>query len=195
MKDACSAALELDAPVLRIDPWVAEGRLTPGELARVASESIERALDGTEEVLLGVENHGALANRKEFLDDLLGRIDSPRFGLTLDVGNLYWSGRPLDEVYEAVGRLAPRTVHTHVKNISYPPERRDERREAGWEYDRYACPLADGDIEYRRVVQALEAAGYEGALAVEDESAGRFSPREFQEVLRRDVEYMLTILR
>ncbi len=135
-----------------------------------------------------------MANRADFIDAMLEGTPSDRFGLTLDVGNLYWFGNPLDRVYELVERYAPRARHTHIKNIAYPAETRQTQREIGWRYGELSCPLPDGDIDLKRVVAALSDAGYAGALTVEDESLFRLTQEEADRQLRRDVDYLQTIL-
>ncbi|SVC08575.1 uncharacterized protein METZ01_LOCUS261429, partial [marine metagenome] len=99
-------------------------------------------LEETEDtgVPLGVENHGGKGNDREFLDAVLEAVDSPRLGMTLDTGNFYWYGYPLDTVYEILKHFAPCTKHTHVKNINYPESERGKQREIGWKYGEYACP-------------------------------------------------------
>ena len=47
---------------------------------------------------LAIENHGAQGNDPAFLDGVFQKVRSPRLGMTLDVGNFYWSGKPLSEV-------------------------------------------------------------------------------------------------
>jgi len=145
-------------------------------------------------VRIGVENHGRTSNRPELLDKVFAAAGDTRFGLTLDSGNFYWYGHPLDRVYEIMERYADRVCHTHIKNIAYPEQIRDVQREVGHNYGEYVCPIYEGDIDHRRVVRILRAAGYEGALCVEDESLGKFSPHERPEVLKKDVEHLKAFL-
>ncbi len=96
-------------------------------------------------------------------------------GLTLDGGNFYWSGMPLDEVYQTIEHFAPAAKHTHVKNIGYPQELRQVRRAVGHEYGRYVSPIAEGDIDHARfVARPARAAEYDRDLCIEDESLGKY---------------------
>ena len=92
------------------------------------ADATRRALDATEgsPVRLGIENHGRQGNDPAWMDGVLQRVNSPRLGLTLDVGNWYWFGHPLSHVYEIYRKYGPRTVHTHVKSIRYPAEMREQ---------------------------------------------------------------------
>jgi sugar phosphate isomerase/epimerase len=170
-------AARLQVPVVRIDAILrAKQDLPIEEYAAFFAESVRRVLDETNgrAVDLGIENHGAKGNTRAFLDALLASIDSPRLGLTLDSGNFYWSGMPLDEVYQTIEHFAPAAKHTHVKNIRYPEELRQVRRAVGYEYKQYVSPIPEGDIDHARFVAALRAAGYDRDLCIEDESLGKY---------------------
>ncbi len=195
MAAAAEAARDVDAPTVRIDPWF-EPRLTAKDkfLERMAA-AVQSVLARTKETDFAAENHGPVANQPEFLHALLERVGSERFGLALDPGNFYWAGEPLERVFELVQGFAPFAKHVHAKNIAYPEERRNVRREVGWEYGTYVCPLPDGDIDWKRIVRLLREEGYERALAVEDESLGEASEPNVLNVLMSDVEYLQTILR
>ncbi len=193
--DACRLADRFGVPVIRIDPAAWSAKLEDDEVLRRIKGAVARALGESERVALAAENHGPVANKEDFIERMLEGTPSGRFGLTLDVGNLYWFGNPLDHVYDLVERYAPRARHTHIKNIAYPAETRQTRREVGWRYKELSCPLPDGDIDLKGVVATLSAAGYKGALTVEDESLARLPREEAEKQLRRDVEYLQTILR
>ncbi|MFO0877230.1 MAG: sugar phosphate isomerase/epimerase [Gemmataceae bacterium] len=107
-----------------------------------------------------------LVTAERLLDALDGREE---LGFTFDPTHLFWQG--IDPV-EFVRRFPDRIYHVHVKDLaitlngrtgllgSYLPYS-DPRR--GW-YPR--CP-GRGGIDWEGIIRALNAAGYEGALAVE----------------------------
>lgn len=171
------AAAQLGVPVVRIDAIMHGQHELPLEerqdiFARGMSQVIERT--AALPVDFGIENHGFQGNDPEFLNGLMSRVASPRLGLTLDTGNFYWAGHPLSRVYEILQQFAPLTKHTHVKNICYPADIRETQRALGHEYERYVCPLVEGDIDLARVVGFLRDAGYERDLCIEDESLGKY---------------------
>lgn len=90
--------------------------------------------------------------------------------------------------------FAPKVKHTHVKNIAYPPEMREQQRPIGYEYGRYVCPIYEGDINHSIVVDILREAGYDGDLCIEDESLGKFAPEERRSVLQRDAEHLKALI-
>lgn len=195
--DAIRGAAALGAPAIRADTIM---RTEPPEErdARVqryaaAMREVLRRTDGSR-VAVGMENHGAQGNDPEFLSGVLQAIPDPRLGLTLDTGNFYWSGVPLAELYSLYARFAPRVRHTHVKSIAYPPEERDRRRDTGWKYGQYASPLAQGDIDFRRVLQLLREAGYDGSLTIENEALGRLGPDERRQALVSDATHLKELL-
>ena len=158
---------------------------------------VRDALDGSADTStdIGIENHGRVFNDPDVLDGLLKQIPDERFGLTLDTGNFYWWGHPASEVYELVAKYAPRAKHTHIKNINYPPALAQGRREIGYEYKTYCCPLDEGNLDLRRIVSELQNAGYARDLCVEDESLFKFAPADRAHVLRREVEALRTTAR
>ena len=102
-------------------------------------------------LMSGIENHGPFANDPGFLDRLLETDDAGRLGLTLDTGNYYWFGFPLDELYGLIEKYAPRVKHTHVKNINYPPDLAQRTRAIGQDYGKYCCSLNEGNLDLKRV--------------------------------------------
>jgi sugar phosphate isomerase/epimerase len=186
------AASDLGVPTVRIDAVMSgEQELTMDDRLARFSRAVDYVLQKTEglAVDLGIENHGRQGNDPEFLEGLLASFGSDRLGITLDTGNFYWAGHPLDEVYAILRRLAPLAKHTHVKNIRYPEEIRNVRREVGYEYSRYVCPITEGDIDHRRVVEILSESGYHQDLCLEDESLGKFGEKQRRENVRAAVAY------
>ncbi len=193
MVSTIQLAHRLNVPAVRVDAVVSGWEALGLEGAvRLFADFIKRVLDATENtsVQLGIENHGSLGNRPEFLQAVLESVGSPRLGLTLDTGNFYWFGHPLSKVYALMLQFAGAVKHTHIKNIAYPPELREQQRPIGYEYGKYVCPIPDGDIDHQVVIRILKEAGYKGDLCVEDESLGKFAPSERLQVLKRDVEHL-----
>ncbi|MCP4639969.1 MAG: sugar phosphate isomerase/epimerase [bacterium] len=195
-------ALELaDAvgmPVVRIDSAMAREReLDFGERVELFADGLGEALRRTEgsRVTMGIENHGYQGNNLAFQLNVYNTVGSDRLGATMDTGNFYWRGYPLSEVYGILNILAPYTKHSHLKNIKYPVETREEIREAGWEYGTYVAPLDEGDIDHARVLRILDGAGYDGDICIEDESLGHYdTPEDRVKVLERDVAHVKDII-
>ncbi|MFH0797067.1 MAG: sugar phosphate isomerase/epimerase family protein [Candidatus Omnitrophota bacterium] len=197
--DVVKTAETLKIPAIRIDA------ITQGEREEPFETRVNRFVSCMQEVLsategnpvqLGIENHGVQGNDPNFLQRVIGQVGNTRLGVNMDTGNFYWYGFPLNEVYEVLKSVSKYTKHTHVKNIRYPEETRNQKREIGWEYGKYVSPIYEGDIDHGQVVRILKSAGYEGPLTIEDESLGKFAkPEERKDVLRKDTTYLKTLLK
>ena len=181
------AAQQLGVEAIRID--VVPRKLKSDDFLPFAIQACRRmcALAEGTPVRFGVENHGPRGNDPAFLDKLFDGVGSDRLGLTLDCANFYWWGHRLKELYRLYEKYAPRVVHTHCKSIRYPDDKKNVRRDMGWEYGKYNCPIDQGDIDYKRVVGILRRAGYHNDLCVEDESLGKFPEAERAAVLSKEI--------
>lgn len=101
-------------------------------------------------VTLALENHWGLTRTPEGLLRVLDAIKSPWLGALMDTGNF------LENPYEKLAAIAPRTVYVQAK--TYP---------GGGEW--YTL-----DLDYRRIADILTQAGYTGYIALEME--GRQDP-------------------
>ncbi|MCX6630080.1 MAG: sugar phosphate isomerase/epimerase [Candidatus Solibacter sp.] len=182
-----NAAQQLGADVIRID--VVPSKLSGDQFLPFAVDACKRLCaiaEGTP-IRFGVENHGKITNNPEFLEKLFDGVGSDKLGLTLDCANFYWWGHPVDDLYPIYKKFAPRVVHTHCKSIRYPEDKKNIRREIGWEYGKYNCPIYEGDLNFKRIVKILRKANYRGDLCVEDESLGKYPQNEQADVLRKEI--------
>ncbi len=189
---AVRAAQALGAPAVRVDAIMSGERDLPlEERLRLVADAIKKILAATEDsgVELGIENHGFQGNDPVFVKATLEAVGNPRLGLTLDSGNYYWRGWPLSRVYEIFEELAPFVKHTHIKNIKYPQDIVETQREVGYEYDKYCCPIHEGDIDHTRYFAALRKAGYDRDLCLEDESLGKYDIEQRKDNLRKAAEF------
>ena len=181
------AAQALGVEAIRID--VVPRKLSKDQFLLFAIEAGKRLCaiaEGTP-VRFGVENHGTVTNNPEFLEKLFDGVGSEKLGLTLDTANFYWWGMPLKDLYSTYQKFGPRVVHTHCKSIHYPADKQNARREIGWEYDKYTCPIYEGDLDFKRILEILRKANYRGDLCLEDESLGRYPQNEQVDILRKEI--------
>jgi sugar phosphate isomerase/epimerase len=181
------AAQALGVDVIRID--VVPRKLSGEQFLPFAIDAGKRLCaiaEGTP-IRFGVENHGEITNNPLFLEKLFDRVGSEKLGLTLDCANFYWWGLPLKELYPTYEKFAPRVVHTHCKSIRYPADKQNVQREIGWEYGRYNCPIYEGDLDFKRIVEILRKANYRGDLCIEDESLGKYPQNEQAGILRKEI--------
>lgn len=195
---ALEIAEHMGMAAIRIDSAMKRERdLDFGARVDLFAEGLGGALGRTDgmKVAMGIENHGFQGNNLAFLLNVFRLVGSDRLGSTMDTGNFYWRGYPLSEVYGILQLLAPHTKHTHLKNIHYPEGKREEIREAGWEYGAFVCPLYEGDIDHGRVLRILAGAGYDGDICIENESLGKCtSDEERRVVLEREVDHLQELM-
>ncbi len=96
-------------------------------------------------VVLALENHWGLTRDPDGLLRILEKMDSPWLGALMDTGNF------LENPYDKLARIAPRTVFVQAK--TYP---------GGGEW--YTL-----DLDYRRIAGILSDAGYTGYVSLEME--------------------------
>lgn len=194
---AVAFAEQAGVNVVRVDPLTARKDLSADRIADNCIASIRDILKRSRgsEVRVGLENHAHFANQESFLDHVLAAIPDPRFGLTLDTGNFYWFGYPLDDIYRLVDKYAPRTVYTHIKSINFPADVRNARREIGFEYKQHCCGLAAGDMDLRRVVGIFRSHQYPGDFCIENESLFKLKEAQKTPALASDVATLRNALR
>ncbi len=110
-------------------------------------DCIEKCLPKCAEcgVILALENHWGLTRTPEGLLRVLNAVKSPWLGGLMDTGNF------LEDPYEKLERIAPRTVFVQAK--TYP---------GGGEW--YTL-----DLDYTRIARILADAGYTGYVSLEME--------------------------
>jgi sugar phosphate isomerase/epimerase len=110
-------------------------------------EGITRCLSKAEEcgVVLALENHWGLARTPEGLLRILNSIRSPWLGGLMDTGNF------LEDPYEKLERIAPKTVYVQAKTYF-----------GGGEW--YTL-----DLDYQRVAKILAEVNYNGYVSLEME--------------------------
>jgi sugar phosphate isomerase/epimerase len=111
------------------------------------ADAIRRCLPKAEEcgVVLALENHWGLARTPEGLLRLLNSISSPWLGGLMDTGNF------LEDPYEKLAAIAPKTVYVQAKTYY-----------GGGEW--YTL-----DLDYRRIARILSDAKYAGYVGLEME--------------------------
>ncbi|NLX95380.1 MAG: TIM barrel protein [Rhodopirellula sp.] len=187
---AAEAAKALGAKAIRID--VVRRKTSEEQFPAFAVDILSKLIAATEStgVAFGIENHGGTTNDPAFLKTVFDGVGSPRLGLTLDTANFYWFGHPLSKLYDLYAQFAPRVVHTHCKSICYPESEREKQRQRGWKYGEYCCPIYEGDLDFRRIVEILKKAGYSNDLCIENESLGKFPAQEQGSVLAREIQHL-----
>ncbi len=149
-KEWLEISCQLGAPVLRVFAGPAPEGHTEEEAAEWAVAGIRECAEKAAEVgvMIGLENHGGITGTAEGLLRLLHGVGSDWVGALLDFGN--FSKDP----YREFELIAPHAVMTHAKPTSDFAGTR-------------------GEVDYRRVKQIMDQAGYHGFLSIEYEEPGK----------------------
>ena len=193
----CKVAYELNCDVVRINAFMKViHSFTMKDYVNRTAEYVKRCLNLTREynISLAMENHGYIANDREFIREVISKVSSERFGLTLDTGNFYWYGYPLSELYDIYREFAPHVKHAHIKNYIVEDKYKNEKR-LGLGIGRIqGAPIYEGDIDVKRVAKILHKVGYNHDLTLEDESLYRFDNNLWNEIIRKDINHLKNIL-
>ena len=192
-KKVAGAAKAFGVKAVRID--VVPHKLAVDQFLPLAIKACQQFCEVVKDtpIRFGVENHSRVTNDPAFLDKLFDGVGSAQLGLTLDALNFYWFGHPLDQVYELCEKYAARVFHTHCKSLRYPAEKRNVRRPMGWEYAKYAAPIYDGDLDYRRITASLRQAGYQGDLCLENECLAHFPKEQHTAILKKEIDLLKSL--
>lgn len=107
----------LGAPHLR----VFAGKLPPGATVQQGIqwtvETLKVACEyaGKKGITLGVENHEGITQNADVCIELVHRIDSPYFGINLDITNFI--ATPQADAYAQIEATAPYATHTHIRDV------------------------------------------------------------------------------
>jgi sugar phosphate isomerase/epimerase len=168
----CRRAVRLGIPVTR----AFAGDVKPGHSL---ADFEQRIIEGFSEVMarirdldvvVGVENHGRLANDGHFLLKLIETVASPKLGMTIDTGNFYWAGHPPDEVNTFYEMLVPYAFSVHIKDVAY----RDGKT--------VFVPAGRGIVPLPRLFALLEAQGYTGTIVSEYEGEAPYDEGTLESV-------------
>jgi inosose dehydratase len=184
------------AAILADEDWGAPAPLTDAEWDRLVAHlaEIDELVSGLG-LRLAVHPHaGTLIERDDAVQRLLAATDA---GWCLDTGHLLIGGTdPVDFARRHSGRI----VHVHLKDV----DARIAARVGAGELSLVEAtqqglfrPLGEGDARIEEVLRALDAAGYERWLVLEQDTAitGQEPPDGGGPVLdvRRSIEYLTTL--
>lgn len=127
---------------------------------------------------------GTFVETEDEIETLLSAIDPEVLFVGPDTGHLAWAGI---DVNDFVRRHAKRITSVHLKDIDL--EVRDRGKAAGWGYADFEkaalwTEVGDGDIDFPKVFQILDDAGYNGWLTVETDVTQQQTPADSARISR-----------
>jgi sugar phosphate isomerase/epimerase len=128
-------------------------------------------------------HHGTICPSASSAYRLVSHFDPEAIGVIYDPGNMVFEG--FEDYRLGIELLGPYLAHVHIKNAAYTiPE------EGGVWMPRWA-PLEDGVVNFTWLFMALQEAGYDGWLSMEDFSETRPS----REALRHNYDFIQDIFK
>ena len=70
---------------------------------------------GKRGITLGMEDHGGITGRASTLLEIVRRVDSPYFGVNLDISN--FEAKTDDEMYAEIEACVPHATHAHIRDV------------------------------------------------------------------------------
>ncbi len=154
-KRALSLCAELGAPHITTEPG---GPIAPGQTRKQAVDLFVEVLKPLAEhadkvgvgLLIEPEPGLLIETTDEYLE-VAERVDAPSIGLNFDVGHAFCMSEDLPV---QIAKMAKHTRHYHIEDI------------AATRIHRHMIP-GSGAIDFREVLDAIRATGYDGWLTVE----------------------------
>nr|WP_320132922.1 sugar phosphate isomerase/epimerase family protein [uncultured Holophaga sp.] len=141
----------LEAPVLNFNSGILREDVTPAEAGERLRESIRGFLQEVGDLILVMEPEpGFFVGTTDTAIPVLRDIDSPKLRLNLDIGHVFCCE---DDPYGAVERALPYSRHIHIEDIK-----------GGIHH--HEIP-GEGDIDFDRIIRAIQASGYDHYVSVE----------------------------
>lgn len=145
----------LGAPAMRVDlGWTPKGHKDE-EAIKWAIQSYKKCVSyaKTKAIVLTIENHYGLSASAGRVTEIIERVGTDWFGLTLDTMN-YGNG---PEAYDQISKTAKYAVYVHAKTHRLEAGKGDQPK---W---------VEVDIDYDKIMEVLRGIGYEGYLSIEYE--------------------------
>lgn len=121
------------------------------------------------QISINIEVHGYFTTKPEFLERMLGFVDSPWLGLNFDTGNSFIAGQDPVEFCE---RFKDKIRHVHVKDVSESLAAAVRGGQTGIALSH--CSVGEGvnADNIRQCLTILRDRGYTGHLSIECEGQG-----------------------
>ncbi len=164
------AAAIMGARSIRVSPPAYDGSQNYNDLYEEAVEGFAKVEDLAREfqVRATVELHPrGICCSASLGYRLVSNFDPDYVGVILDPGNMMMEG--FENWQMGLELLGPYLSHVHVKNSAWFAEDLSDGRR---QWHAAVVPLREGSVSWSRVIEALDAVGYNGWLCLEDLSEG-----------------------
>ena len=163
LERAIRFAAALGAPVVNTDEGVQPSWVPDADAFQVMKYTLTTVLRTAERygIYVAIEPHQSITRRTEGLLRIATLVPSPMLRVNYDTGNAFLGG---EDPYDGLRAVTHLLVHVHAKDISFAQSEAERGKVTGTPV---GCACGDGVIDWRKVVDILHAAGYDGVLSVE----------------------------
>jgi L-ribulose-5-phosphate 3-epimerase len=111
----------------------------------------------------------------------LTTVNNPKLGINYDTGNIFYFNGNVDPA-EDIQCIASRVTHVHLKDTS--------GKKGEWEF----CTLGTGRVNFKRIFEVLDQAGYEGpySLEIEGRQGEDLNRTQCVQRIKDSLEYLTT---
>jgi inosose dehydratase len=156
-------ASALNAPVVNTDEGQMPEWMTPEEGLQLIEISLRPILKACakNKVMLGIEPHGILTTKAEYLGRILAMGDPNWLKVNFDTGNAFLAGSDPIGMLESV---IDRVVHIHAKDI---PREQAEAERGKVTSTPMGVAVGEGVIDFEGIVKVLKENNFTGTISVE----------------------------
>jgi sugar phosphate isomerase/epimerase len=120
-------------------------------------------------IVINIEPHGYFTTKPEFMEEMLGFVESPYLRMNMDTGNTFIAGQDPVAFLE---KFKDRVNHVHIKDVSASLAAAARGELTGIAVSQCAIGEGVNAGNIRRSVEILAASGYDGVLSLECEGQG-----------------------
>jgi len=163
LQKAIRFAAAIGAPVINTDEGIRPEWLSLDEAWPIMKYTLTAALRVAERygIHIGIEPHQSISKTTAGLLRIATLVDSPYLKVNYDTGNAYLGG---EDPYDGLRAVVDRLIHVHAKDIAIVQAESERGKVTGTPV---GCACGDGVIDWKRVIDILNQAGFEGVLSVE----------------------------
>jgi sugar phosphate isomerase/epimerase len=163
LEKAARFAAILGAPVINTDEGIFPEGMDLDDAYTIMKYTLTRALRVAERygIYIAIEPHQSITKTTQGLVSVATLVNSPWLRVNYDTGNAYLGG---EDPYEGLKAVSHMLVHMHAKDITIQHSDSERGKVTGTPV---GCACGDGVIDWKKVLDILNEAGFNGVLSVE----------------------------
>lgn len=156
----------------------------PGEAREKAIVALRQLADYASHrgVRLALETHTGPTRTGRLARQFLDEVDHPNVGFNYDTGNILYYNDCVDPA-DDISAIADRVVHVHLKDT--------QGGRGEWKF----CALGEGRVNFPKILNALQSAGFKGpySLEIEGMEGEELTRGGYLQRVRKSLDYLQSI--